>query len=142
MSPSAPWLLVADALMAGVILCVQMLVYPGFLYYGSGDLLRWHETYTRRISLLVVPLMLTQLLGGALWLYNHPGIPSGSYTGLVVLLWGITFVRFVPYHAKISSGNASETTLHGLVRENWIRTILWIVVFVSHLLFWWGSGKN
>jgi len=132
----------ADALMAGVILCVQLLVYPGFLYYGREDLLRWHETYTRRISLLVVPLMMAQLLGGAFWLYHHPGIPSGTYTGLVVLLWGITFVRFVPYHAKISSGKASETTLRSLVRENWIRTFLWISVFISHLAFCWVAGMN
>lgn len=142
MSPTAPWLLVADALMAGVILCVQLLVYPGFLYYGGEDLHRWHDTYTRRISLLVVPLMLAQLLGGAFWLYSHPGMASGIYEALVGLLWGITFVRFVPYHAKISKGKANETILRSLVRENWIRTVLWIVLFISHLVFWWGAGMN
>ncbi len=137
MSPAAPWLLVADTLMVGVILSVQLLVYPAFAYYGREELLRWHATYTRRISLLVVPLMLAQLLGGSYWFFSHPGMASGIYAGLIGLLWGVTFIRFVPYHTKISQGKADQDMLNNLVRENWIRTFLWILVFVSHLIFWW-----
>lgn len=140
MSPVAPWLLIADGLMVGVILSVQLLVYPAFSYYRREDLLLWHATYTRRISLLVIPLMGAQLLGGSYWLYRDPGTASVVYAGLVFLLWGITFARFVPYHTKISQGIAGQGMLQNLVRENWIRTFLWIIVFLSHLIFWCVGG--
>ena len=136
MPSSAPWLLFPDAMMAGVILAVQLLVYPAFLHFSRENLLRWHTTYTHRISLLVVPLMLAQLLGGVHWACLHPGWGSGVYLGLVVVLWGITFLKFVPYHTAISRGRAAKTLLGRLVIENWIRTLLWIAVLIWHLAVW------
>jgi hypothetical protein len=133
MSDGILWLLFADACMAGVILAVQLLVYPAFSYYREQDLVGWHKRYTRNISLLVVPLMITQLLGGFYWLFTHPHLPSGIYTFLVCLLWGITFRTFVPLHRRIGGGKTDPEDLSVLVSNNWIRTVIWLLLFVWHL---------
>ncbi|MEJ2583656.1 MAG: hypothetical protein P8Z38_00990 [Robiginitalea sp.] len=133
MSDGILWLLFADACMAGVILSVQLLVYPGFSYFTGPELVRWHRRYTRNISLIVVPLMTIQLLGGFYWLFSRPGLPPGVYTFLICLLWGITFGTFVPLHRRISDGVAQKRDLSLLVSKNWIRTAFWLLLFAWHL---------
>ena len=44
-----------------LIWMVQLVVYPSFRYYKESDLMRWHERYTKAISIIVVPLMFGQL---------------------------------------------------------------------------------
>ena len=127
------WLLVADACMAGVILSVQLLVYPAFSYYTKSGLDRWHRRYTRNISLMVVPLMISQLLGGFYWVFTRPDLASVVYTLLVCLLWGITFRVFVPLHRRIGEGVADQADLSRLVSKNWLRTLLWLLLFTWHL---------
>lgn len=127
------WLLLVDVLMVGVILAVQLVVYPGFQYFSKEELSRWHPIYTRNITVLVAPLMVSQLIGGILWGIWQPGLPSILYTSGILFLWVITFLFFVPLHRRIEKGNADENTFVQLVRLNWIRTVLWIAVFVWHL---------
>jgi hypothetical protein len=138
MSDGFLWLLFADAGMAVMILSVQLVVYPAFSYYPKPDLIRWHHRYTRNISLLVVPLMSIQLLGGLYWLLTRPGLPSAVYTLLVFLLWGITFQTFVPLHGRIAKGIADQNDLSQLVSKNWIRTVAWGLVFAWHLSAYLG----
>jgi len=49
---------------------------------------------------------------------------------LVFLLWGSTFLKFVPLHIRIASGDFEEKTLDDLVLYNWGRTVLWTVLFL------------
>jgi len=132
------WLLFADACMVGVILSVQLVVYPGFSYYTESGLDQWHRRYTKNISLLVVPLMTGQLLGGFYWVITRPGLASSVYVILTCLLWGITFRVFVPLHNRIGRGVADRADLDQLVSKNWIRTLLWILLFLCHLSFYTG----
>ena len=132
------WLLFADACMAGVILSVQLVVYPAFSYYPQQDLVRWHHRYTRNISLLVVPLMTVQLLGGLYWLFTRPDFTSGTYSFLVFLLWIITFHTFVPLHRRIGQGLADQKDLSLLVSKNWFRTVVWLLLFIWHLVSYQG----
>ena len=138
MSDGFLWLLLADCCMAGVILSVQLVVYPGFRFYTEAGLDRWHRLYTRNISLLVVPLMTVQLLGGGYWLLTRPGLASAVYALVVGLLWGFTFHTFVPLHRRIAQGSADPRDLSLLVSKNWIRTILWLLLLVWHLSFYLG----
>jgi hypothetical protein len=133
MSDGYLWLLFADAGMAGVTFSVQLVVYPAFSHYQKPDLIRWHRRYTRNISLLVVPLMSIQLLGGFYWLLTRPGLPSAVYSLLICLLWGITFHTFVPLHERIAKGIADQNDLSQLVSKNWIRTVVWGLLFAWHL---------
>ncbi|MGB5405063.1 MAG: hypothetical protein WBN13_13900 [Robiginitalea sp.] len=128
------WLLLADALMAGMILAVQWVVYPAFQYFSKDALTRWHSVYTRNITALVAPLMVTQLLGGVYWSTTHPGLIPLLYTFIVCVLWGITFLFFVPLHRQISLGIADSTDLRRLIRLNGLRTVLWLIVLALHLI--------
>ncbi len=126
-------LLLADLCMLGVILCVQLVIYPSFAHISRKRLVQWHALYTRRISFLVVPLMLLQLIGGGYWFYSRPGLASVVYLSLVLILWGLTFRIFVPLHKRIGAGIADERTFSRLVGKNWYRTWLWAGVFIWHL---------
>jgi hypothetical protein len=119
--------------MVGVILSVQLVVYPGFYHFTASGLGQWHRRYTRNISLLVVPLMTGQLLGGFYWLYQSPGPTPGVYSFIILLLWGITFHTFVPLHRRIGQGVADKRDLALLVGKNWFRTVLWLLLFAWHL---------
>ena len=133
MTPALPILLCVDAAMVGLIITVQWVVYPGFAYFSSENLLTWHDRYTRRIAYLAAPLMLGQLAGGLNWALTSPGVASMGYLAGILILWGLTLLRFVPMHQQIGRGNADRRLLKRLVRENGVRTALWILLFLWHL---------
>ena len=127
-------LLLVDALMAGVILAVQLVVYPGFAFYRPEDLRKWHQEYTRRITVLVAPLMVAQLLGGLFWSLSRPGLAPVLYLATIALLWALTVLLFIPLHRRISEGAADGSTMRKLVRLNGIRALLWLFALIWHLL--------
>ena len=120
-------------MMLGVILTVQRIAYPGLEFYSKERLLPWHQSYTRRIAVLVVPLMLAQLGGGIYWFLASGGPGASVYLGLIALLWAITLLRFAPLHQRISRGEGTDWLLHRLQTENWLRTFLWTGAFLWHL---------
>lgn len=138
MTDGSLWLLLADACMAGVILSVQLVVYPGFSLFSKADLARWHPKYSRNISLIVIPLMTGQLLGGLYWLLSAPGLAPAVYVLLVCLLWAITFRTFVPLHRRIAQGSADQGDLSQLTSKNWFRTALWLLLLAWHLGYYTG----
>ncbi len=113
-----------------LIWMVQLIVYPSFAFYNNTQLLTWHKTYTKAIAFIVIPLMLGQL-GIAIY---QVFLVQNSYTlvsiVLVVFLWGITLLKFAPMHQQISEGNTQIQLLKTLVQTNWIRTIIWTLLFV------------
>ena len=113
-----------------LIWMVQLIVYPSFAFYNNTQLLTWHKTYTKAIALIVIPLMLGQL-GIAIY---QVFLVQNSYTlvsiVLVVFLWAITLLKFAPMHQQISEGNTQIQLLKTLVQTNWIRTIIWTLLFV------------
>lgn len=116
-----------------LIWLVQLIIYPGFLYYSMENLIAWHQKYTLGISLVVMPLMFGQLIASGLQLvqqFNYYTI--GSLT-LITLVWGITFSLFVPMHNNISKGCADKILLKKLIKRNWWRTMIWNLIFVYSL---------
>ena len=115
-----------------LIWMVQRIVYPSFLHYSADRLVTWHSTYMIRLSYIVIPLMLGQL---GISIYQVT-VLTDLYTlmnlTLIVLLWLFTFVRFVPIHTAIAKGRAGQKMLKALVTENWIRTVLWTLVFLCN----------
>lgn len=127
--------LIVDFGLVVLIWMVQLIVYPSFLHYDYKNLVAWHQKYTQHISIVVVPLMFTQL---ALSIFNvifHFNISTISTLVVVVFLWIFTFTSFVPLHSKISKGKHNQKTLHSLVIRNWWRTLLWSVLFVFDLFY-------
>ena len=113
-----------------LIWMVQLIVYPSFLFFSDNNLFSWHKTYTKAIALIVTPLMLGQL---GIVIYQVFLIQN-TYTltsiVLVVFLWGITLLKFAPLHQQISEGNTHLQVLKKLVQMNWMRTIVWTLLFL------------
>lgn len=113
-----------------LIWLVQLIVYPGFQYYSHKELQSWHRRYTPRISFIVIPLMLGQLMLYGTLLQQQKSLYSVGGFSLVLLAWLLTFTVFVPRHKKITAGAFSEKTLLELVHFNWGRTIVWSFIFL------------
>lgn len=114
--------------MTAVIWCVQLILYPQFLEVDPQKFANWHESYSRRISLIVVPLMLAELISAVavLGVFRNHNWRLWLFTGSVFtfLTWMVTFLVQVGQHARLSEG-FSEATIHALVSYNWIRTFIW-----------------
>jgi len=113
---------------------VQRVIYPSFLECSEERLVAWHKVYVKRVGLIIIPIMFTQLplVGWLAW--QQPNWQD--ITALVCLLscWVLTFTISVPLHNQIDGGNTSRATLERLVATNWPRTLLWTAAFLLGLL--------
>ena len=117
-----------------LIWLVQLVIYPGFSYYQKHDLLRWHKKYTIRLGYVVMPLMIGQLSLAIVQVINDFTMLSTVSLGLIIGVWLSTFLQFVPLHRKISSNVFDNAILKQLVQRNWLRTVLWTLIFVLSCL--------
>ena len=117
-----------------LIWLVQLIIYPSFLFFELNNLKRWHDNYTKKITYVVLPLMTGQFIIAVIHLFNDLSIFTLGSLLIIVSLWMITILIFVPLHNKISSDLFSRSIINKLVRLNWIRTLLWSGLFVSSLL--------
>ena len=122
--------LLFDSGLLVLILMVQLIIYPSFLHYPLKNLITWHNIYTKRIAVIVIPLMLGQLSISLFQVYENQVFDTLLYAAIVLFLWAITLFKFAPMHTEISRGNVSEKFLEKLVRSNWIRRILWFLLFL------------
>ena len=113
-----------------LIWIVQLMIYPSFRYYSENQLLQWHQKYTVAISLIVIPLMFGQLITALLQVIEERNFFTIGSLILIALVWVSTFTQFVPIHNSIASGIVNENLLKELVTKNWIRTILWSLIFI------------
>lgn len=117
-----------------LIWLVQLVIYPGFKFYNDKNLYSWHKLYTRRLTIVVLPLMLSQLVLSVLILVqSNWAIFKIIDSILVVLTWFSTFTIFVPIHQKISQNQDLKHSVNKLVSYNWLRTALWTIIFVLSL---------
>ena len=123
-----------DAGLAILIWMFQLIIYPSFLYYSEENLYAWHQKYTSKIAVIVVPLMLFQLIFGLIISFYSPTINHFIYIGIVFFLWVFTLLSFAPLHFKISEGNVNNKLLTTLIHRNWIRTLLWSFLLIFHFI--------
>ena len=117
-----------------LIWLVQLIIYPSFLFYERNNLKRWHVNYTKKITYVVLPLMVGQFITAFIVLFNDLSIFTLGSLLIIVSLWMITILIFVPLHNKISTDLVNRSIINKLVRLNWIRTLLWSGLFISSLL--------
>ncbi len=129
--------LLVDVGLVVLILLVQLIIYPSFLFYDRSALIKWHHIYTKRIAIIVAPLMITQLVLVIYILLNNlvVNIYNITISLIIIAIWGVTFAIFVPLHSKISSNSYVTKDLHKLVSFNWIRVLLWIFILILNLYF-------
>ena len=126
--------ILVDGGLVVLIWIVQLVVYPSFSYYNEQEVKRWHPSYTFRISLIVLPLMVGQVVLYARYAYLDPGNVSIGMLLLVIALWLITFLKVVPLHHAIDSHPDSGIPRKQLVQINWYRTAGWTILFLINLL--------
>jgi len=127
--------LVFDSGLFVLIWMVQLLAYPSFEQYSNENLILWHKKYVTRIAIIVVPLMFGQLICTFIQLLQNIGFYETTSMILIVLVWAITFMVFVGLHNNISNQIKIQESVKDLIHKNWIRTIIWSMVFILTIAF-------
>ena len=115
-----------------LIWLVQLIIYPGFLYYTKDNFLRWHKRYTKLLTFIVAPLLAGQVITVFYDVFSSFSWYSWISSILISYVIVYTFVHFVPLHAELEF-NYSTKTIKKLIRNNWYRTAIWSSVVMLDL---------
>ena len=122
--------LMSTLLMTGLIYVIQWVHYPLFKYVGANSMTLYHTSHVNRITWLVAPLMLFELISGMiLYIYcMNPAHEVHYFWALLctVIIWLSTAFLQVPAHNKLSQGFDVQH-YNFLVNSNWVRTIMWSI---------------
>ena len=118
-------LIIINSILVGVILMTQILSYPLLLKLGISNFYNYYNSYTNRISFIVIPLMIFEVLLSIILNIILNNFYLFASNILLIVVWGSTFFIQVPIHNKLSS-NHSYVLINKLIYTNWIRTIAWI----------------
>lgn len=121
--------LLVDFGLVVLIWLVQLVVYPSFGRFARADLLRWHPVYTRRVSFVVLPLMVAQLGLALVELGGEPIVGAWWSAAFVAVAWVVTFAWSVGCHRRIAEGRDTPRAIASLLRSNAVRTVAWTAVF-------------
>lgn len=114
--------------LVGVIWLVQFLVYPSMAHAGADEYATYHQTHTSRITPIVAPAMLVELLTAIYFVFVPPEAIDRRYFWLglllVLIIWASTFFLQVPLHDKLAKSFDRDAQAR-LVLTNWIRTAAW-----------------
>lgn len=107
---------------------MQLLVYPNFFNVPESEFVRFHARHSFKITLIVLPLMLTELLAALVLLLrlHHTELSLFVWMNVisVLLVWMSTFLIQVPLHQRLSKSK-DDSNIRALVLSNWIRSFLW-----------------
>jgi hypothetical protein len=127
-------------LLTGVIWVIQLVHYPAFQFVSEQDFTPFHNFHSARISALVIPLMLAELIcsvlgiGLSLLARSMTNILFWSFNLTAIIgVWASTFLITVPLHNQLSI-RKDFGMIRKLVSTNWIRTVLW--TFRTLILVW------
>lgn len=119
--------LTTSLFLAGLIWTIQLVHYPSFRFVSEENFKSFHVFHNQRISFIVVPVMITELItSGSLWWNDGYLSLNGIGFYLVCLIWLATAFLSVPNHTKLAKGK-NDTVINSLVNTNWVRTVLWTV---------------
>ncbi len=112
-------------ILTGVIWTIQTVHYPSFHYIDKLSFVNFHQFHERRISIIVMPLMILELISSvALYINDMSNFTFLLNFIIVGLIWCSTFFIQVPIH-NILSQKKDNMMIEKLVSTNWIRTFLW-----------------
>ena len=118
-------LIIANSILVGVILMTQIISYPLLSKVKKTNFSYYYNSYTRRISIIVVPLMIFEVLFSIAINITFDNAYIAASNILLFIIWGSTFFVQVPIHNKLSFGYSS-LLINKLIITNWIRTIAWL----------------
>ena len=132
----------ATLALVGLIWTVQVDLYPLFARVGRAAFREYHAAHTARITVVVLPLMATELVTGAMLVFSPPDamarLPFVIAFGGILLAWASTVFIQVPLHGVLGEEFSAEAQ-GKLVTTNWLRTFSWtarglFVLWVLHSL--------
>jgi hypothetical protein len=137
--------LAATVYLTGVIWVVQLVQYPFFSFVDAEKFPAYHSSYTFRITPVVAPAMILELVTSILLLFRAPENFNAKlvWLGLILTLvvWASTFLLQVPLHDKLARG--FDAGAHSaLVNTNWIRTAAWSLRAALVLYFVWKASLH
>ena len=123
-------LIIINSILVGVILMTQILSYPLLLKLGISNFYNYYNSYTKRISFIVIPLMIFEVLLSIILNIILNNFYLFASNILLFVVWSSTFFIQVPIHNKLSS-NHSYVLINKLIYTNWIRTMAWICKLIT-----------
>ena len=125
-----------DLSLAVFLWLVQCIIYPSFRHISADIFEKWHAGYQRRVSWIIGPILLLQLFLVGIEAVQEPSRYSLIRLGLVAVSWLITVCVSVPLHRRIKRGEQREQSIERLIQSNWLRTLTWSSLLLSHFLPW------
>ena len=113
-------------LMMGVIITTQIVSYPLFLCITKSNFKKYHSTYVNKISFIVMPIMLSELVLSIILLFIIQNFSSVIILSSMLLIFLSTLFLQVPMHQKLEYGYNNQS-INYLINTNWIRTFLWVI---------------
>ena len=115
---------ISTSVMVGVIWVIQLLHYPSFHFINENKYIEFQHFHMRRISFIVIPVMLIELASALLLSYFFRSSLTIILLAILLGIWAITFIFFTNMHQKLTNGY-DHSTVDRLVQINWSRTALW-----------------
>ncbi len=112
--------------MLAVILLIQLVHYPAFAYYDPGDFTAAMAAHQRRISWIVLPLMVGEAFVSVYLWFLEPSPLSAISLALLAAIWATTAWLQVPLHTALLKGK-DQQLIQKLVRGNCWRVVGWSV---------------
>ena len=113
-------------LMMGVIITTQIVNYPLFLCVTKSNFKKYHSTYVNKISFIVMPLMLSELILSIILLSIFQNFSTIVILLSMLLIFVSTLFLQVPMHKKLEN-EYNYKSINYLINTNWIRTFLWVI---------------
>jgi hypothetical protein len=104
---------------------VQTIIYPGLARIPSNDFANYHAWYVTRITIVVFPLMIFEIIIAIAWFFLQDDLfyPIVAIV-LVMIVWCSTITFQIPIHKSLQAGK-DKSKIRRLVATNWMRTIAW-----------------
>ena len=112
--------------MVGVIWVIQLVHYPSFYFVNKKDYEQFQDFHMKRITYIVMPTMLIELLTGVYLILSGLGEKITFVISMILLglIWLQTVIFFSRIHQKLTLGY-QKSLVDSLVKINWARTIMW-----------------
>ena len=114
-----------SSFMLGVILVTQFVNYPLLLIFDKNNIQKFHKHYVNKISIIVVPGMIIELILAILLIYNSISLSIVNLFFLFIIYLSTFFIQ-VPIHETIKL-ESNRLIINNLVSTNWIRTFAWFL---------------
>ena len=131
--------IICNSYLVSLVIITQFITYPSFLDINKSNFSEYHKKYVNKISLIVAPVMIVELLTLSYIAYLSSEFIIIKSLILLLVIWLTTFIVMIPSHNKISIAY-NEKEIQRLINYNWIRTILWsfklfIIIFLYYEKF-------